>query len=143
VSSTSSGSSTVLDEQNRLEGVSSKAFGSGCTDESLGSSWVSNVSDLSASELGVVPDSRSFFVSDHVLFPVGATDDDSHDSAWVSADDDHEPSLVTPATLPGSTGLIDESLHSGFLFGLRERLVKSLELVEEHGGRRGKKGFFF
>jgi hypothetical protein len=81
VSSTSSGSSTVLDEQNQLEGVSSKAFGSGCTDESLGSSWVSNVLDLLASELGVVPDSRSFFVSDHVLFLVGATDDDSCDSA--------------------------------------------------------------
>jgi hypothetical protein len=143
VSSTSSGSSTVLDEQNRPEGVSSTASGSstgsGCTDESLGSSWVSDVSNLAASELGVIPDSGSFFVYDHVPFPVGATDDDSCDSA----DDDHVPSLVTPATVPGSTGLIDESLHSGFLFGLGERLVKLPELVKEHGGRRGKKGFFF
>jgi hypothetical protein len=37
-------------------------------------------------------------------------------------------------------------LHSGFLFGLGERLVKSPELVKEHGGRKGKKGeegYFF
>ncbi|KAE8022564.1 hypothetical protein FH972_008354 [Carpinus fangiana] len=65
VSSTSSGSSTMLDEHNRPEGVSSTASGSstgsGCTDESLGSSWVSDVLDLAASELGVVPDSGSFF----------------------------------------------------------------------------------
>jgi hypothetical protein len=44
VSSTSFGSSTVLDEQNRPEGVSSKAsgslMGSGYTDESLGSSQI-------------------------------------------------------------------------------------------------------
>jgi hypothetical protein len=37
-----------------------------------------------------------------------------------SADDDHAPLLVTPATMPGSTVLINESLHSGFLFGLGE-----------------------
>ena len=93
VLSMSSSSSTVLDEQNRLEGVSSTAFGSstgsGYIDESLGLSWVSDVSDLAAYELGVVLDSRSFFISDHVPFPVGATDDDSCNSAWVSADDDH------------------------------------------------------
>jgi hypothetical protein len=127
--------------------VSSTTFGSstgsGCTDESLGSSWVSDVSDLAASELGVVPDSESFFVSDHVPFSVGAADNDSCDSAWVSADDDHAPSLVTPVTVPRSTGLIDESLHSGFLFGLGEQLVKSPELVGEHGGRGGIRVFFF
>jgi hypothetical protein len=65
VSSTSSGSSTVLDEQNRPKEVSSTASGSstrsGCTNESLGLSWVSDVSNLAASELRVVPDSRSFF----------------------------------------------------------------------------------
>ena len=75
----------MLDEQNRPKGVSSTAFGSstgsGCTDKSLVSSWVSDVSDLAASELGVVPDSGSFFVFDHVPFPMGAADDDSCDSA--------------------------------------------------------------
>jgi hypothetical protein len=147
VSSTSSGSSTVLDEQNRPKEVSSTASGSstrsGCTNESLGLSWVSDVSNLAAYELRVVPDSRSFFASDHVPFPVGAADDDSCDSAWVSVDDDHAPSLVTLATVLRSTMLINESLHFGFLFGLGERLVKLSKLVGEHGGRRGKKGFFF
>jgi hypothetical protein len=42
----------------------------------------------------------------------------------------------------GSTGLIDESLHSGFLFGLGERLVKQRTWGKE-GEEGGKKGFFF
>jgi hypothetical protein len=58
---------------------------------------------------------HSLFIK-QLYFLVGAADDDSCDSAWVSVDDDHAPSLVTLATVPGSTGLIDESLHSGFLF---------------------------
>jgi hypothetical protein len=104
---------------------------------------VSNVSNLTAYELGVIPDSRSFFVSNHVPFLVGVANDDSCDSAWVNADDDHAPLLVTPAIVPTSIGLIDESLHSCFLFGLGERLVKSPKLVGEHRGRKGKMGFFF
>jgi hypothetical protein len=49
---------------------------------------------------------------------------------------------VTLATVPRSTKLIDESLHFGFLFGLGERLVKSSELVGEHGEGGGRRVFF-
>ena len=99
-SSTVSGSLTVFDEQCRVEEASSPAslMGSVYTDESPGSSWVSDFSDFSASALGVDPDPGSIFVSNLALLPVGAANDGSI------------PLLVVPAVLEPSlsTGLVSE-----------------------------------